>query len=456
MKVILHIGQHKTGSKALQSALHANRHHLAARGIAYPVEAGLAGPLRPYEMNHHRLFAALRAAVDSGERPADVAAVVAMLDRLLAACPSEAKTLILSAEDLFDMHTAHEAAFVPGRVAVASRLLARALAARGCRARLVCYLRRQDHLLAAHYAQFIKGSGTHHPEFAEFQAAFALRLDAEAILAHWDEAFGAEAVLVAAYEPRAMPGGIVADFFRRALELPPPPVTVPFPDDLEAFNVTPSRDHLEYIRLLNRRASRGQPVLSREHALESAFRDRDIPAAGIAAWLSPRERAALLERHEPGNSRIAARYGLGQTLFREPPPAAADSWTPHPGLDFNRLVELDARARGIAVERSGGAPAGRRRRVVLWVISPHATPAEESAARTGLETVAGCPGLESRVVPGLAAEGVLRLWRRVACVVLVGPQAGGWQEVLTRWALLRGGAHLLKFPGPLPASLRAA
>lgn len=458
MQVILHIGQHKTGSKALQSALHANRQHLAERGIAYPVEAGGAGPLRPYEMNHHRLFAAVRAAVDERERPAALAAVRAMLDSLLAGCPPQITRLILSAEDLFDMHTAHEPDFVPRRVADGSRLLARELAARGSRARLVCYLRRQDHLLAAHYAQFIKGSGTHHPEFAEFRAAFAPRLDTEAILANWEDAFGTAAVSVAAYEPRAMPGGIVADFFRQALDLEPPPVTVPFPDDLEAFNVTPSRDHLEYIRLLNRRASRGKPVLSREHALESAFRDREIPAAGIAAWLSPRERAKLLDPHGPSNRRISARYGLGPTLFREPRPSPAEPWAPHPGLDFDRLAELDARTRAIAAERTGGASAGRLRRprLILWVISPHATPADESAALAAFETVAGCPGLESRVVPALASEGVLPLWRRIAFVVLVGPQAGGWQDALIRWALVAGGAKLLKLPGPLPESLQAA
>ncbi len=456
MRVILHIGQHKTGSKALQSALYCNRSHLAAGGFAYPVEADSAGPLRPSEMNHHRLFAAVRAAVDEGERPAARAAVRAMLGRLLAACPPTTDAMILSAEDLFDMHTAHEAEFVPGRVAAASRLLARELAARGCTARLVCYLRRQDHLLAAHYAQFIKGSPTQHPEFGEFQAAFGPRLDAASLLAHWEAAFGPEAVAVAAYEPSDMPGGIVADFFRRGLGLEPPPVTVPFPDDLEAFNVTPSRDHLEYLRLLNRRASRGRPVLRREHVLESAFRDR-AAAAGIAAWLSPGERATLLAGHEPGNRRIAAGHGLGNTLFREPRPGLGDPWTPHPGLTLERLVALDSQARAIAARRPAADSPGRRRsRVMLWVVSPQAAAADEAAAVELFASVAGCPSLESRVVHGLSPAAVPGLWRQAAYVVLVGPVGETWQEAITRWALAAGGTKVVRLPGPLPKRLLAA
>ena len=456
MRVILHIGQHKTGSKALQSALYANRDHLAARRFAYPVAAAGAGPLRPYEMNHHALFAALRAAVDEREGPAAVAALRALLADLLAACPAGTETMILSAEDLFDMHTAHEAAFVPERVAAGARLLARELAARGCRPRLVCYLRRQDHLLAAHYAQFIKGSATHQLEFAEFHTLAADRLDADLSLARWEETFGREATTVAAYEPEEMPGGIVADFFRRALDLGPPPVTVPFPDDLEAFNVTPSRDHLDYMRLLNGRARRGRPVLAREQVLESAFRDRDVPAAGIAAWRSPAERVTLLARYEPGNRRIAARHGLAGPLFREPAPRDDGSWTPSPPLTLERLVELDTQARAAGAERA--AVTGRRRGragLILWVVSPHAAAVDEAAACELLAAVVGCPGLESRCVRSVRCGTALASMGRVAFLVFVGPPAGGWSATLARWAVALGGGRVVRVPGPKPQRLLA-
>ena len=456
MQVILHIGQHKTGSKALQSALYANRDHLAARGFAYPVAATGTAPLRPYEMNHHPLFAAVRAAVDGGEGPAALASLRALLAGLIAACPAGTETMILSAEDLFDMHTAHEAAFVPERVAAGARLLARELAAIGCHPRLVCYLRRQDHLLAAHYAQFIKGSGTHELEFGEFEALAADRLDADASLTRWEEAFGREATAVAAYEPEEMPGGIVADFFRRALDLGPPPVTVPFPDDLEAFNVTPSRDHLDYMRLLNGRSRRGRPVLARGQVLEAAFRDRGRPAVGIAAWLSPAERAALLARYEPGNRRIAARHGLAGPLFRERPPRDDGSWKPCPPLTLERLVELDTQARAAGSERAGAT--GRRRgrvRLILWVVSPHATVADEAAAGELCAAVVGCPGLASRCVRSVRFGTALASLGRVAFLVFVGPPAGGWSATVARVVFALGGARVVRVPGPKPERLLA-
>lgn len=459
MRVILHIGQHKTGSKALQSAIYANRSHLAASGSAYPVEAGSNRPLRPYEMNHHHLFAAVRAAVDAGEGGAELAALRALLDRLLAACSPTSEAMILSAEDLFDMHTAHEAAFMPARVGAGSRLLAAELAARGCTTRLVCYLRRQDHLLAAHYAQYIKGSPTHHPEFGEFRAMFAPRLDADGLLSLWEEAFGKEAVTVAAYEPREMPGGIVADFFGRVLGLEPPPVTVPFPDDLEAFNITPSRDHLDYLRLLNRRGSRGRPVLPREQVLESAFRDRNDHSAGIAAWLSPGERGVLLAEHEPGNRRIAARHGMGATLFRERMPTAGDPWTPPPAVGLERLIELDTRARRFAAERPAAVSRsrcrGRHAGLIIWVVSPEARPKDRAAAVELFAAVAGHPDLESRVVDRLGPTQLPAWWRRTAFVVLVGPPSGGWPEAITRWSFERGGGRVVMVAEPPPEAFLA-
>jgi hypothetical protein len=347
MRVILHVGQHKTGSKALQSALYANPEWLASRGFAYPIRSASAAPLRPYEMNHHTLFRVVRDAVDgtSGPRPSET--VSDHLRALQKTVPVGAHTLILSAEDLFDMHTAHEDSLDTDRVPRAAAIVARELAQVSTSVKVVVYLRRQDHLLAAHYAQFIKGSNTHDLSLAAFAERFAPRFDADALLAAWEAAFRRANVRVIPYEPAAMPGGTVADFFKRILRLDPPPVPIPFPDDLEAFNITPSRDWLEFMRLLNRRTARGQRALPRAQVLEAAFRDRDVRGRGIAAWLSPAERAGLLASYAAGNRRIAERHGLGPALFTEPVPQAADPWESPPPLSIERLHELEARVRGL-------------------------------------------------------------------------------------------------------------
>jgi len=344
MRVILHIGQHKTGSKALQSSLYANRKWLAAHGIDYPVVGASDRLLRPHEMNHHALFAEIRRVVNG---PSSAESVTKHLRALWDAVSPGSQTVVLSAEDLFDMHTAHEEAFVADRVPRAAAIISHELNRVSTCVNAVVYLRRQDHLLAAHYAQFIKGSNAHDLSLREFAEWFAPRLEADALVAAWEEAFGQASVRVIPYEPSAMPGGIVVDFFMRVLEIEPPPVMVPFPDDLEAFNITPSRDWLEFMRLLNRRTANGQRTLPRAKVLEAAFRDRDGLGRGIAAWLSPAERADLLATHAPGNGRIAQRHGLGPALFAEPLPQVTDGWEPPPPLTIERLHELEVRVRAL-------------------------------------------------------------------------------------------------------------
>ena len=58
MKLILHIGTHKTGTTALQQFLHANRRRLAARGFHY------ATP--PHGLQHSNLVSN---ALTAGESP---------------------------------------------------------------------------------------------------------------------------------------------------------------------------------------------------------------------------------------------------------------------------------------------------------------------------------------------------------------------------------------------------
>ena len=100
----------------------------------------------------------------------------------------------------------------PSSSTPAAHRLAELAAEFGYDAQIVVYLRRQDHLLAAAYGQYIKGSPVHDIEFGEFAAAFAPRLDSRRILSAWAEAFGPDRIRVRAYERAAMPAGIVPTF----------------------------------------------------------------------------------------------------------------------------------------------------------------------------------------------------------------------------------------------------
>lgn len=107
--LILHLGQHKTGSKALQSFLTAQSNWLATEhGILYPLSGrNPASVHRAYQISHHQFYSLLRHL-----NPLDsLLQLFAQIDaeRLGRGC----HTVLLSAEDLFDMHTAYDLDFDP-------------------------------------------------------------------------------------------------------------------------------------------------------------------------------------------------------------------------------------------------------------------------------------------------------------------------------------------------------
>jgi hypothetical protein len=350
-RLLLHLGQHKTGSKALQAYLAHNRQVLRELGILYPVEDSPAHTIPAYSHSQFRLFALLRRdalAITSVEAAARV-----FWEPLAGYCQPFTTTrdlfesweaerlrlgsesLLVSAEDLFDMHTAHELGFSLAVVQVGARLLAELAAAFAYDVRLVVYLRRQDHLLGTHYGQLIKGSSAQDLDMAAFATAFGPRLDSRRLLSCWEAAFGREAIQVRPYEPELLPAGIVGDFFPNVLGLPVPARCREPEADVESVNRSLGRDFIEYLRLLNRRQANGQEVCSRDAVLRTALRHQAALGGprGIAAWLSPRQRRQLLDRHGSGNAHIARAF-LGREdgrLFAEPLPTDT-GWRPYSGL----------------------------------------------------------------------------------------------------------------------------
>jgi hypothetical protein len=427
MNIILHVGQHKTGSKFLQSALYSNSAYLINQGINYPISRQGAVHLRPHEMNHHLLFFALRAVVDSrGDRPS-LDRFQAMLNFLITKNSPNIKTVVLSAEDLFDMHTAHEIEFIPDRISSGSQLLAAELKKRDIKLKLVCYVRRQDHLLAAHYAQFIKGT-TSSLSIDDFYQVFKPRLDTNAILKIWESAFGSEMISVIPYEAHNAREDLTDNFFRQVLRVTPPTATNEYIDNMEAVNRSPSRDHLEYMRILNKKHRRGKFVLPREHVLESAFRDRQISRHGIASWLSSAERICLLGHYEAGNQRIASLYKLEEGLFQEDPPATDIFWAPYHGLSLKDLIRIDSEARNIAtaIDKDKGfakkytSANGCVKPLVVWVLSKHLDAQTEFIAQEVLDEFIGHPGFNSVLLDEFDPKSTERFRGQAALYILIG------------------------------------
>ncbi len=369
LRLILHIGQHKTGSKALQSFLAHHASALKGREILYPSKEPAPLGVWAYAISQYRLFALLRkeAMEACGElqaasrfwqeqkvyaEPFD--SLCSLLEALLKeAFRDKAETLLLSAEDLFDMHSAHELDFSMDRIGAATDRLARILTELECDTTVVVYLRRQDHLLGAHYVQYIKGSNQNDLDFATFAKAFKPRLRLCEILTHWASAFGVTRIKVRRYESSALPLGIVPDFFQHVLGFPVPEGWAPPPRHPESLNWTPAREFVEFIRILNRRQASGLPVFRREDVLEAALPDETFHqrTAGISAWLSPKARRSMLETHAAANAEIARRFlpESAKGLFLEPVPKGNEKWQEYPGLSPSQAIEIALRIHEISL-----------------------------------------------------------------------------------------------------------
>ncbi len=354
--VIVHIGQHKTGSKALQSFLAHHRHALRAHQVFYPIEEQPSHGIRAYANSQYRLFALVRresiaaqsgetAAARYGEEQRDACRPFESARSLFEAWEAERVALgltrmILSAEDCFDMQTAHEIESSLELVEEGARRLARLASDFGYEPQIVVYLRRQDHLLGAHYGQYIKGSPVHDLDFEAFARAFAPRLDSRHILLRWASVFGPDRIRVRPYERASMPGGIVPDFFEHVLGFRVPDGWIEPPADVESLNRGLCRDFVEYIRILNRRNRLGLAIFAREDVLEAAFRGGK--PSGIADWLSPTARRGLIAAYSEGNTAIARDF-LGRQegrLFAEQPPDDDEGWNPYAGLTPEKATAI--------------------------------------------------------------------------------------------------------------------
>jgi hypothetical protein len=331
---------------------------LSRRGILYPLEERQPGEIRAYANSHFRLFVLLRrqAMVERGDGDAAqlfweknrlACGFFKSLDDLLDAYDRRmsrmgASKLLISAEDLFDLHTTDETRFEEKWLEAAAGLLAKQAQKRGYRPKVVVYLRRQDHLLAAHYSQWIKGSASHHEDFKTFARSFAPRLRSLELLGHWSRAFGAENILVRPYERRALREGIVPDFFEKVLGFPPPPDWRRPPADPETVNRSPSRDFIEFIRDLNLRLGENQTEFPRRWVLQAALQEPEGDRTKLSDWFSASEQSDFLKTYAGDNSKIALEFlkeGAGE-LFMESTLEQEGIRAGYPGLSRARQADI--------------------------------------------------------------------------------------------------------------------
>ncbi|RWH84606.1 MAG: hypothetical protein EOQ86_02440 [Mesorhizobium sp.] len=324
MRLILHIGTHKTGTKALQHFLSANRKELTEYGIYY------ASPV--YEVNFNSIVNALLLYGQEKLR-------YFLHENLRKAERNRAHTIVASSEHLYAMVrylTRFNAEKTSAEILAKERSLVERLRAAipaHVECHILCYVRRPDHYLESLYNQNIKRDSLVTGEVVDFLNTIYDMLDYHRYLSIWRDVFGSSACSVRTYEA-ALPN-LIDDFMRHVLGN----------EDISSFkqphlraNERLSRDVMEYKRLRN------EHVLSSERKLERrifALVDKRITNPNNNhEYLLPDERAALLSRLEPSMERL-------RTEFTLPPfpqfnlEAARASWQPYPGLSLEKRREIE-------------------------------------------------------------------------------------------------------------------
>jgi hypothetical protein len=325
MKLILHIGTHKTGTTALQQFLSTNRKKLLECGVYY------ATPPHEAEMNNiitHLLF------------PDQVHLVKEFfLSHLRDATQKKAETIIASSENLYCMERfllhMPEKKYSADPLDDERKLIRRLHSSipRSVECHIVCYVRRPDHYLESLYNQNVKRGIQFTGSAVDFLHLIGDMLDYHRYLSLWREVFGSSSCSARVYEVAAR--DLFQDFMAHALGM----------SDISQFaqphlraNERLSRDVLEYKRLSNADIHRSRRRLENK---TYALLDREIRNPNNNhEYLSPVERMDLLAKLKPSIDRLQANFGLPpfpQFDFE----AAKATWQPCPGISPEKQREIE-------------------------------------------------------------------------------------------------------------------
>lgn len=389
MTFYIHIGMQKTGSSAIQAFLARNHAVLRAKGYTYPDAPAFDQAYETSAGNALRLSSWF----DRGDR----STVHHYLKELC-----EHPNVVLSSEALFttvaDVGDLFFEAFAPYDV------------------RLICYVRRQDALLASSYNQLVKNHGYCDPPSPRLAAHLP---DAHSVLMSCRRYLDDQNIIVRPYEQQQFIGGTIYSDFLSCLELN-------WQDDeyvLPGAIVNPSfdRNTLEVRRRLNQ-LEVDSHALSAKFAINAALAKHVVRSGNGSPFqesqlFSSSERRAIIELHSAKNRELAEVFLKRKELFLDPLPEfsgdeADRSWrltsdqtwavcrTITNGVD-DEMVDLlvrglaakltDRRARGSLLLGTRETNIVYRLSAIPELISPHVTAFEHKHGAYVLEAIGDDP-----------------------------------------------------------------
>jgi hypothetical protein len=309
--LILHAGMGKTGTTAIQHTFWRNRAALARAGIAYPKIGARAGAhhlISPHILPHLTQGPRPWHFLDPGEWAPAVAALpeprVFMSSELISSAdPAQIATFCAALEPFFDLH-------------------------------LCLYLRRQDDMIAAGYAQGVKAGTQRRPLGTIFADPLA-HYDYMDRLAPWEAALGRDRLIILPYERGQFhQGDLIRDVLFRALGLPDlPPGFVH--DPAANPNARLSAAATEFKRLVNVLI----PDRTRSRAYVAPL-SACPPDPGGTHLLGRADRAEVIARLAASNARVAQTYmnRPAGDLFHDALPPDAPEAAPRIGPEELRAV----------------------------------------------------------------------------------------------------------------------
>jgi hypothetical protein len=323
VRLLLHIGTHKTGTTAIQRFLATNRPALAQHGYYFASAAAdgdanvVANAVATGDVEAAREF--FRRHVEAAQR-------------------ADAQAVIVSAENFYAM--AVVAAALAGRMPddaleqepLLVRRLQSVLPAQLAGPQVVGYFRRPDRLAESLYNQRIKYETFDEPFERYLQLVgpmFAYHHNASA----WTDVFGAENCTFAIYE--SVSGDVRHAFLRDVLGVAD---TQSFVEEASRDNERVSRDVLEFKRERNRAIPDSERHF--EYRIACLLEERlnllaDEPRH-YQEFLSPAARVEFLAGLAAELTAFHSSLGLPEF----PPVDATTGWQPYPGLSEERRAQL--------------------------------------------------------------------------------------------------------------------
>lgn len=348
MKLILHIGTHKTGTTALQQFLYANRAPLAASGFHY------ATP--PHRLQEANIVAN---ALNVGKK----GVVHEFLTKHIeCARRSGAHTLLASAENFYAMSVLDAMQRRELCVNAVERdhalieTLHSLVPADINTWQNVCYFRRPDRYAESLYSQHVKRGIIFDGTFDEFLPIITPALFYNEHMRAWSDVFGESSCIVRLYEP--VKADVVSDFVKNILGIRD---VTPFFKIKRHANDRVSRDVLEFKRRRNGTAKLNERDIERTilRLVDEEMELREVEPDYYQDFLSPYARAELLRQIQPDMQALQASHDLPPF-----PPfdleSAKASWRPYPGLDPQRRHEIE-----LHYDRINGRLAFRLERLTL-------------------------------------------------------------------------------------------